>query len=137
MKLNELKAAQKQLLTFVDEFKTFLGRRERAHWCWTYLSGLLLNGERKSIQPLAEHLPGGNEQALQQFVNQSPWVHEQVQLHLTGFLAKHLKVKRGILVLVLKFSKFAKSIPYKKSYRRLKGSAHFRLIFFSFCSFIK
>lgn len=99
MRLNELKAAQKQLLTFVDEFKTFLGRRERVHWCWMYLSGLLLNGERKSIQPLAERLPGGNEQALQQFVNQSPWVHEQVQLHLTEFLAKHLKVKRGILVL--------------------------------------
>lgn len=64
-----------------------------------YLSGLLLNSERKSIQPLAERLPGGNEQALQQFVNQSPWDHEGLQLHLTESLANKLCVKRGIVVL--------------------------------------
>ena len=38
-----------------------------------YLHGLLLDGERKSIEPLSRRVPGGNEQALQQFVNQSPW----------------------------------------------------------------
>jgi hypothetical protein len=38
-----------------------------------YLRGLMLDGRRKSIQPMAERLPDGNMQALQQFVNQSPW----------------------------------------------------------------
>ncbi|MFE5628262.1 transposase [Streptomyces sp. NPDC056543] len=33
----------------------------------------MLDGRRKSIQPMAERLPDGNMQALQQFVNQSPW----------------------------------------------------------------
>jgi SRSO17 transposase len=33
----------------------------------------MLAGRRKSIQPMAEGLPDGNMQALQQFVNQSPW----------------------------------------------------------------
>ncbi|KES03737.1 hypothetical protein BU52_28915 [Streptomyces toyocaensis] len=33
----------------------------------------MLDGRRKSIQPTAERLPDGNMQALQQFVNQSPW----------------------------------------------------------------
>jgi SRSO17 transposase len=33
----------------------------------------MLEGRRKSIQPMAERLPDGNVQALQQFVNQSPW----------------------------------------------------------------
>jgi SRSO17 transposase len=37
-----------------------------------YLHGLLLDGERKSIEPLSRRVPGGNEQALQQFINQSP-----------------------------------------------------------------
>jgi hypothetical protein len=32
----------------------------------------MLDGRRKSIQPMAERLPDGNVQALQQFVNQSP-----------------------------------------------------------------
>jgi len=35
----------------------------------------MLNGRRKSIQPMAERLPDGDMQALQQFVNQSPWDH--------------------------------------------------------------
>ncbi|WTW81365.1 transposase [Streptomyces sp. NBC_00009] len=31
-----------------------------------YLRGLMLDGRRKSIQPMAERLPDGNEQNLQQ-----------------------------------------------------------------------
>ncbi|MET9524538.1 IS701 family transposase [Streptomyces coeruleorubidus] len=38
-----------------------------------YRRGLMLDGRRKSVQPMAERLPDGNMQALQQFVNQSPW----------------------------------------------------------------
>ncbi len=33
----------------------------------------MLDGRRKSIQSMAERLPDGNMQALQQFANQSPW----------------------------------------------------------------
>ncbi|MFE9809707.1 transposase [Streptomyces sp. NPDC005548] len=38
-----------------------------------YLRGLKLDDRRKSIQAMAERLPDGNEQDLQQFVNQSTW----------------------------------------------------------------
>jgi SRSO17 transposase len=38
-----------------------------------YLRGLMLDGRRKSIQAMASRLPDGNEQNLQQFVNQSTW----------------------------------------------------------------
>lgn len=34
-----------------------------------YLRGLMLDGWRKSIQPMAERLPDGDMQALQQFVS--------------------------------------------------------------------
>lgn len=37
-----------------------------------YLRGLMLDGKRKSIEPLAQCLPDGDEQCLQQVVNQSP-----------------------------------------------------------------
>ena len=50
-----------------------LGRSERRHWGSVYVRGLLLDGERKSIEPIAARLPEGNVQALQQFVGQSPW----------------------------------------------------------------
>jgi hypothetical protein len=38
-----------------------------------YLRGLMVDGRRKSVQAMAARLPDGNEQNLQQFVNQSPW----------------------------------------------------------------
>jgi SRSO17 transposase len=38
---------------------------------------VLREGERKSIEPMAARI-GGDEQALQQFVSQSPWDHEAV-----------------------------------------------------------
>ena len=53
-----------------------LGRRERRHWGGIYIRGLLLDGERKSIGAMAQRLPDGNEQNLQQFVSHSPWAWE-------------------------------------------------------------
>ena len=50
-----------------------VGARDQRRWGECYLRGLMLDGERKSIQPMAERLPDGDEQALQQFVSQSPW----------------------------------------------------------------
>jgi SRSO17 transposase len=100
MQLKEIRAVQKQLLSFVDSFRDLLGRSERRHWCGMYLSGLLMDGERKSIQPVSARLPGGNEQALQQFVNQSPWAFEPVQERLTELLIKKLKPEEpGVLIL--------------------------------------
>jgi SRSO17 transposase len=41
-----------------------------------------MDGERKSIEPMASRLPDGNVQALQQFVNQSPWSSQKVRASL-------------------------------------------------------
>jgi SRSO17 transposase len=38
-----------------------------------YLRGLMVDGRRKSVQAMALRLPDGDEQNLQQFVNQSTW----------------------------------------------------------------
>jgi SRSO17 transposase len=54
--------------------------RTSAAGAQTYLRGLLLDGKRRSIQPMATRLAGGDaqadadalEQALQQFVNSPP-----------------------------------------------------------------
>jgi SRSO17 transposase len=41
-----------------------------------------MDGERKSIEPIASRLPDGDVQALQQFVNQSPWPSQEVRASL-------------------------------------------------------
>ena len=45
-------------------------RKEQAHWGYKYLQGLMLPMERKSIEPMALALDGGNVQAMQQFIGQ-------------------------------------------------------------------
>lgn len=55
-----------------------MGRKERQCWARAYVEGLLLDGERKSIEPMAQRV-GGNVQAMRQFVGQSPWAVEAVQ----------------------------------------------------------
>jgi SRSO17 transposase len=55
------------------------------------VQGLLLDGERKSIEPLAGRVPGANMQALQQFVGQSPWAWEPVRRQLARRMAAELR----------------------------------------------
>jgi SRSO17 transposase len=69
MEMNQLMEVKTLLFEFMEQLRPLLGRSERRHWCSMYWSGLLLDGERKSIEPMAARLPGGDEQALQQFVN--------------------------------------------------------------------
>jgi SRSO17 transposase len=99
VQIAELKKVEKELGAFVEDFAPELGRAERRYWCKLYLTGLLLDGERKSIEPLAQRVPGGNEQALQQFVNQSPWAHEPVQAKLSRRLVRRSGAGNGVLVL--------------------------------------
>ena len=77
-----LKVLDHQLQHFLEDLLAPMGRSERRHWAQVYLRGLLLDGERKSIEPMAARLPGADVQALRQFVGQSPWAVEQVQRRL-------------------------------------------------------
>lgn len=72
MRASELAAVEKRLEAFLGELTGFMGRRDRRAWAGAYVRGLLLDGERKSVEPMATRL-GKSDQGLQQFVNQSPW----------------------------------------------------------------
>ena len=99
MKIHQLKLVQRKLCAFVDIFRPIFGRSERGHWCGMYLSGLMVDGERKSVSAIASRLVGGNEQALQQFVNQSPWPHEEVQERLVDWISEKFSIRKGVLIL--------------------------------------
>jgi SRSO17 transposase len=70
---SEIEKCRRRLEQFLADLLEPLGRRERRHWSSVYIRGLLLDGERKSIEPMAARLPEGNVQALQQLIGQSPW----------------------------------------------------------------
>jgi SRSO17 transposase len=83
--------SRKRLEQFLVDLLEPVGRSERRHWGGVYVRSLLLNGERKSIEPLAQRLPEGNVQAMQQFIGQSPWdwnpVWERLARRMTSELA--------------------------------------------------
>ena len=97
MTAKQVATLREQLQRFVEGFAAELGRSERRYWCGKYLEGLLREGERKSIEPLAARV-GGDDQALQQFVNQSPWEHEAVLFRLREQMRRRAD-RPGVLVL--------------------------------------
>jgi SRSO17 transposase len=99
MDQNELNKFQEDLSKFVMLFNQDFERSDRLRHCHSYISGLLLDGERKSIEPLASRLNKICPQALQHFVNQSSWDHTSVQKTLAIHLAQSLEVKKGVLIL--------------------------------------
>ena len=69
----EIKELADELVDYHAEFADLYYRTEQAHWGYKYLQGLMLPIERKSIQPMAMALKGGNIQAMQQFIGQGRW----------------------------------------------------------------
>src|SRR5258708_7029042 len=87
----QLDRCRKRLERFLVDLLEPVGRSERRHWGSVYVRGLLLNGERKSVEPMAKRLPDGNEQAMQQFVGQSPWDWEPVWERLARRMVRELE----------------------------------------------
>src|SRR5436309_1845866 len=54
-------------------FLARLRRKEQRHWAPFYLKGLILPGERKSVEPMAARVAPGDLQQLHHFVSTSPW----------------------------------------------------------------
>jgi SRSO17 transposase len=69
----DIEALAGELVDYQAEFAELYYRVEQAHWGYKYLQGLMLPIERKSIQPMAMALEGGNVQAMQQFIGQGRW----------------------------------------------------------------
>jgi SRSO17 transposase len=99
-------AALQRLRDYAALFAPDFPQAKPARWTGVYLQGLLLDGERKSIEPLARRitLPEGltskdPEQALQQFVNQSPWDEQAVLRRYRARMAQTFASQEGIFVI--------------------------------------
>ena len=64
-----------------------------------YLTGLLLPGERKSMEPMARRVPGRSADQFQNFITDSPWNPDLVQRRLIAVMARRFASLRGVLSL--------------------------------------
>lgn len=81
----------------IEEFQDFMmplvatvGRSERRVAAARYVEGLLLPGERKSIEPMSARL-GVDAQSLQQFVTDSPWSERALWQAIRQEVIPHLE----------------------------------------------
>lgn len=81
----------------IEDFQNFMmplvatvGRSERRVAAARYVEGLLLPGERKSIEPMAARL-GVDAQSLQQFLTDSPWSEEALWQAIRREIIPHLE----------------------------------------------
>jgi SRSO17 transposase len=94
-----------RLAKYASRFAADFPQPRPALWAGVYLQGLLLDGERKSIEPLSRKvsLPAGldvkdKDQALQQFVNQSPWDQAKVLKRYRRLLASPFASPDGVFL---------------------------------------
>jgi SRSO17 transposase len=91
---------------FAEQFREDFQRRDQARWTAVYLQGLLLPvNERKTIGTMARHIVVPADltvedvaQALQNFVNQSPWDEARVCKRLRGRFAAEFGDPSGVFV---------------------------------------
>src|SRR4051812_31841563 len=104
MDARKLSKLRKDLAAFLDAVVGTLDNARRRRWCEAYVRGVLLDGQRKSIEPMSVRLKKieqgeeDYEQALQQFINQSPWDEQAVLDSLQTWVARQFGAE-GYLIL--------------------------------------
>jgi SRSO17 transposase len=86
----ELARVRQRLEAFADDLFALLPRTDQRARGQCYLRGLMLEGRRKSIEPMAERLGQVHYQALHHFVAVSPWDWRPVRRRLAEVMVAAL-----------------------------------------------
>jgi SRSO17 transposase len=117
----ELARVRGRLVGFTEEMFGSMARKDQRRWGEVYVRGLMLDGKRKSIEPMAARLADGDEQCLQQFVSQSPWDEVGVRKALARRMSGELEPE-GWVIDDTGFPKFGKhSVGVARQYSGALG----------------
>jgi SRSO17 transposase len=87
---DDVRAAAARLVEFHERFAPLFGKEQAQDHAFTYVKGLMVCPERKSIEPIALNVGDGRVSALQKFVNIAPWDHDDVQAEIQSVFADEL-----------------------------------------------
>jgi len=90
MTQDEVRAAAQRLVQFHERFATLFGKEQAQDHAYIYVKGLMICPERKSIEPIALNVGNGQVSALQKFINNAPWGHDDVQAEVQSVFADEL-----------------------------------------------
>ncbi len=69
---DDVRAAAERLVEFHERFAPLFGKEQAQDHAYTYVKGLMVCPERKSIEPIALNVGDGQVSALQKFLNSTP-----------------------------------------------------------------
>ncbi|MBV8383395.1 MAG: transposase, partial [Planctomycetaceae bacterium] len=76
---DDVRATAERLVQFHERFAPLFGKEQAQDHAYTYVKGLMVCPERKSIEPIALNVGDGQVSAPQKFLNIAPWDHDDVQ----------------------------------------------------------
>jgi SRSO17 transposase len=95
-----------RLWDYTNLFRPDFRFRRQAEWASVYVRALLQDGERKSVEPMANRVPlppelgvGDPVQALQNFLNQSSWDEQKVWKRYRAYMSKTFSTPHAIFVI--------------------------------------
>jgi SRSO17 transposase len=90
MDVQALRQLKPELELFLERYAPLFGRDEAQVHANRFVQGLLLGGDRRSVENIAEAIDGCVVRSLQKFIAQSPWSEddllEELQRHVTEVL---------------------------------------------------
>jgi SRSO17 transposase len=88
-----------ELQGWLEPFLARLSRQAQRRWAPVYLKGLLLPGERKSVEPMASRVAPGDVQQLHHFVSTSPWATAPLEAELARHAERLVGGPDAVLVI--------------------------------------
>src|SRR5437660_806359 len=87
---DDVRAAAARLVDFHERFAPLFGKEPAQDHAYTYVKGLMVCPDRKSIEPIALHVGDGRVSALQKFINNAPWDYGDIPTELQAAFADEL-----------------------------------------------
>jgi SRSO17 transposase len=87
-----------QFYEFHQAFRSCFVRREPREHFLRYMAGQLSSLERKSIEPMALHIEGGNIRGMQRFISDDVWKADEMRQTYHGMVVDEMGEARGMII---------------------------------------
>lgn len=88
-----------ELSDFHSQFHSYFKRSESRSHFYNYMNGQFSELERKSIEPIALNIKGGNVRAMQRFISDAPWEDDKIMVRHRQNVAFDFGSSEGAIIL--------------------------------------
>jgi SRSO17 transposase len=87
-----------ELHEFHQAFRSCFVRREPREHFLRYMAGQFSSLERKSIEPMAIHMEGGNIRGMQRFISDDVWKEDEMKRIYHAMIAEEIGERQGMMI---------------------------------------